>query len=157
MDTVELLIYLYHNYMDAESPPPPTQEQLKQELVQAGFGEADIDRTLGWLDELALQVSRGDDAHLAAGHASRIFSAEECLRLDTAARGLLLRLEQDRILDPACRELVLDQALAMDIGRIGMEELKWIALLVLMNRPGQEEEFNQMEGLVFNTEPARLH
>jgi Smg protein len=38
-----------------------------------------------------------------------------------------------------------------------VDELKWVVLLVLMNRPGQEDAFSQMEDLVYNDEPAVIH
>ncbi len=53
----------------------------------------------------------------------------------------MLFLEQNGILDPASRELVIDRALALDTPALTVEELKWIVLLVLMNRPGREAAF----------------
>jgi Smg protein len=38
-----------------------------------------------------------------------------------------------------------------------VDELKWVVLLVLMNRPGHEDAFSQMEDLVYNDVPAVIH
>jgi Smg protein len=88
---------------------------------------------------------------------TRIYTEREMSRLDTDCRGLLLFLEQNSLLDQASRELVIDRALALDNLRIGVDELKWIVLLVLMNQPGQESAFMQMENLVYNEAPLHLH
>ncbi len=155
-DMVDVLIYLYENYMDGESPPPADQNALKEELTQAGFSLGEIDKALVWLDELADTVGTGDET-VHADHAIRIYTDAECNCLDTESRGLLLFLEQSGILDPVSRELVVDRALALDTNALTVEELKWIVLLVLMNRPGKEAAFTQMEDMVYNTAPALLH
>ena len=42
-DVVEVLIYLYENYMDGETPPPNDPNELKDELTQAGFSGGEVD------------------------------------------------------------------------------------------------------------------
>jgi Smg protein len=153
---VDVLIYLYENYMDGESKPPSDQTDLEEELSQAGFTTGEIQKALRWLDELAA----GADTPAYGGrlpHSTRVYVEAECAKLDVEARGLLLFLEQTGILDPVSRELVIDRALAIDHAAVAVDELKWIVLLVLMNRPGSEEAFSQMEDLVYNDEPAVIH
>jgi Smg protein len=153
---VDVLIYLYENYMDGESKSPTDQGELEEELTQAGFTSREIQKALHWLDELAVGVDR-PQYHAYTAHSMRIYSEGECAKLDVDARGLLLFLEQSGILDPVCRELVIERALAIDHAAVSVEELKWIVLLVLMNRPGHEEAFSQMEDLVYNDQPAVIH
>ena len=50
---VDVLIYLFENYMDGEGQPPANQGELEDELTQAGFSAAEIGKALCWLDELA--------------------------------------------------------------------------------------------------------
>jgi Smg protein len=153
---VDVLIYLYENYMDGESQTPTDQGELEDELAQAGFTNAEIEKALRWLDELAAGVDV-PQYHPHTGGAIRIYSDAECTKLDIEARGLLLFLEQNGILDPVSRELVIERALAIDHAGVSVDELKWVVLLVLMNRPGQEAAFTQMEDLVYNDEPNRIH
>ena len=155
-DMVDVLIYLYENYMDGETPPPADQSELKEELAQAGFSTKEIDKALLWLDELADTVTSADDAS-HADCAIRIYTDQECRHLDTDSRGLLLFLEQNGILDSASRELVVERALALDTHLLNVEALKWIVLLVLMNRPGKEAAFTQMEDMVYNSVASVLH
>jgi Smg protein len=153
---VDVLIYLYENYMDGDTPPPADQNELKEELSQAGFATGEIDKALVWLDELADTVSSLDESG-PADHAMRVYTQQECRHLDTESRGLLLFLEQNGILDPSSRELVIERALALDTQVLTVEELKWIVLLVLMNRPGREAAFTQMEDMVYDASPSVLH
>ena len=153
---VDVLIYLYENYMDGESQPPSDQGELEEELAQAGFTYGEIEKALRWLDELAAGAEVSP-YHPYAERSMRIYSDAECAKLDLEARGLLLFLEQSGILDAISRELVIDRVLAIDHASVSVDELKWVVLLVLMNRPGQEDAFTQMEDLVYNVDPVLVH
>jgi Smg protein len=155
-NVVDILIYLYENYMDGEQSTPSDQDKIHEELVQAGFPEAEIAKAFKWMDELAMrQGTQSYTTHTE--HSLRIYTEREQQRLDADSRGLLLFLEQNNILDQASRELVIDCAIALDTHPIGVEELKWVVLMVLMNQPGQESAFAQMEDLVYNDIPVYLH
>ena len=155
-NVVDILIYLYENYMDGEQAPPSDQAQIHEELIQAGFPESEIDKAFQWMDELAerQEITSGPDR---ASPALRVYTEHEMSRLDIDCRGLLLFLEQNGILDQANRELVIDRAIALGTGQVGVEELKWVVLMVLINQPGHESAFAQMEDLVYNDIPVYLH
>ena len=40
--------------------------------------------------------------------------------------------------------------MALDNAEIDLEQVKWIILMVLFNRPGQEDAYARMEELVFD-------
>jgi Smg protein len=153
---VDVLIYLYENYMDGEEQPPVEQSDLEDELTQAGFSQSEIDKALRWLDELALGVEAVRD-HGPVSGSIRVYSELECEKLDLEARGMLMSLEHSGILDPVSRELVIDRLLAIDHPQVLVEEVKWVALLVLMNRPGREEAFDQLEEMLYADDPVYLH
>lgn len=152
---VDVLIYLYEKYMDGESQPPMDQSALEDELSEAGFSNPEIEKALRWLDELAAGAEHQFREHKVGS--IRIYMPDEIVKLDVEARGFLLFLENNAILDPASRELVVERALAIDDRTVSVEELKWVVLLVLMNRPGREDAFTQMEDLVYNDTPQYLH
>jgi Smg protein len=155
---VDVLIYLFENYMAGEENTPIDQHELEQELSQAGFGRMEIAQALSWLDELAERMSHGNGEGVAPrGGSMRVFTEAEQRKLERDGCSLLMFLEQSGILDPLSRELVIDRALAIRQAAISVEELKWIVLLVLMNRPGQEQAFFQMEDLVYDEPPPFLH
>lgn len=153
---VDVLIYLFENYMNGETLPPEDHGELEDELTRAGFSSSEVAQALNWLDELARRMEHGDDRPRALG-SMRIFTVAEATKLDLEARGLLLFLEQNGILDPSSRELVIERALAIEQTAVSVDELKWVVLLVLMNRPGREDAFSQMEELIYGDEPAYLH
>ena len=132
------------------------EDELEEELSQAGFSTGDIHKALNWLDELVAGVDV-PQYHPHSGASMRVYSDAECGRLDSAARGLLLFLEQNGILDPISRELVIDRVLAIDHASVTLDEVKWVVLLVLLNRPGSEAAFSQMEDMVYSDMPAYLH
>ena len=155
-NVVDILIYLFENYMDSGQERDSDQQQIHDELVEAGFPEREVVKAFEWMDELASrQDSPVDQAHTASAH--RIYTDREQRKLDVDCRGLLLFLEQNSILDQTSRELVIDRALALDTHQIGVDELKWIVLMVLISQPGQESAFAQMEDLVYNDIPVYLH
>jgi Smg protein len=154
---LDILIYLFENYMDAtEDYPQPDRELLKDELERAGFEADDVNRALAWLDSLS--ASEGATvASNAAVRAVRVFSDAELERLDTDCRGYLLHLENIGILSAAQRELVIDRLMALDAEDIDIEQLKWVVLMVLFSQPGQEQAFARMEDLVFEERADAIH
>jgi Smg protein len=153
---VEVLIYLYENYLDGNGAPAhrpgrarnrALARRLRQRRDRAG---ADLARRAG--------AAHG---HRGVSRAHRRFDARlhrrRVRKLDIEARGLLLFLEQSGILDPLSRELVIDRAMAIEQTAVSVDELKWVVLLVLMNRPGRESAHSQMEELIYSDAPAQLH
>lgn len=153
---VDVLIYLYENYMDDQTRAAIDLDELQEELSGAGFSNSEIAQALTWLDELASRMAITEGAQRGID-AMRIYTQTECQRLDLDARGLLLVLEQSGILDPLSRELVIDRAVAIQQDQVSVDELKWIVLLVLMVRPGRESALNRMEDLIYGEQPVPLH
>jgi 5S rRNA maturation endonuclease (ribonuclease M5) len=49
-DVLDVLMYLFEAYLDADPQPEPDRAMLRGELEQAGFGRIEIDHALEWLD-----------------------------------------------------------------------------------------------------------
>ena len=156
-DTVlDVLIYLFDNYLDDDSAPQPDDDTLTLELREAGFPRNEVEKALSWIAAVADEGG----SHLPALHSKqsiRIFSPLEIERLDTESRGYLLYLEQTGILTPKNRELVLDRIMALELEYIDLEQVKWICMMVLFNMPGQEAAYARMEDLVFAQEASVVH
>ena len=83
---VDVLIYLYENYMDGEGQPPVDQSELEDELAQAGFSNPEIEKALRWLDELAAQPR---DIPIPSRYRDQALSLGRDLASDpTSVRGL---------------------------------------------------------------------
>ena len=152
---LDILIHLFENFLDAEDDSAPSRDALKQELEQAGYPEADIERALAWLESLAADPDRAMNEGTA--RAVRVFSGQEQVRLDTDVRGYLLHLENLGILSAAQREVVIDRLLALEADDIDIEQLKWVVLMVLFSQPGQENAYQRMEDLVFDERRDAMH
>jgi Smg protein len=153
---LDILIFLFDNYMDVEEAPAPDRDVLRHALDDAGFTAPAIDRALVWLDGLTGDSPLPEISE-AAAQAIRVFSGHEQVRLDTDVRGYILHLEQEGILSSRQREHVIDRLLALDAEEIDIEQVKWVVLMVLFSQPGQEEAYARMEGLVFDERPDAVH
>ncbi|HKU15664.1 MAG TPA: DUF494 domain-containing protein [Steroidobacteraceae bacterium] len=159
---LDILIYLFENYFDAEIElaPEADRDTLKDELERAGFSEREVGRALEWLEQLCADPERaGVHARFVQGpsRAMRVFDTREQARLDTDCRGYILYLETIGIVNAAQRELVIDRLLALDARQIDIEQVKWVVLMVLFSQPGQENALLRMEDLVLEGRGAAVH
>lgn len=163
---LDVLLYLFEHYFTEESAPPPgdfnfsdrealTNGPLFNELTQAGFSAAEINKAFDWLDALAEQRPTGGATR--PNGPTRIYHGPELDKLDVECRGFLLFLEQHGILDGDQRELVLDRAMALDQDDLDLDDLKWVVLMVLFNQPGSEAAYAWMETQMFLDEPEPVH
>ncbi|MDH3689228.1 MAG: DUF494 domain-containing protein [Gammaproteobacteria bacterium] len=157
-NVLEVLIYLFENYMIEDAELQPDQETLAAELTQAGFGHGEINKAFGWLEDLSLLCEQ-QTAPISGGSCKSVrhFAPDELGKIDSEARGLLLSLEQSGVLDPHTRELVLDRVMALESEEIDLEHVKWVIMMVLCNRPDRENTYTWAEDLVLDGVQAHLH
>ena len=149
----DILIYVFDRYMLEELPDSAERETLARDLESAGFGEANVERALDWLADLAAERERPRSARRR--QLPRVFAPQELARLDPQCRGLLASLEAAGILSPSQREIVIDRLLALDTEELDLDQVKWVVLMVLSSQPGQELAYARMEDLVFDDAASR--
>ena len=156
-NVIDVLIYIYETYMDGDQPVPADHVVMQAELLEAGFQQQEIGKAFDWLDELA--SNQGTLAYNGGTSlpSVRVYTDAESRKLDTEIRGMLLFLEQNGILAPVSREIVIERAMALEAEELTADDIKWIVLLVLVNQPGQEAAFTLMQDLVYNGLPEYLH
>ena len=71
--------------------------------------------------------------------------------------GFLSRLEFYNIITPTVREVILDRAMALESEVIDLDQMKWVAMMVLYNQPGRETNYLWLENLLFDLEQDVLH
>lgn len=159
-NVLDVLIYLFENYMFDDGEYEPDQETLTIELSQAGFEHGMIDQAFAWLENLADMC----DAQNAAGDAPppkqdalRHYTPEESERLGAEAQGLLINLEQCGVLNPVSREMVIDQFMALGVDSIDIDHLKWVILMVLSNYAEGEGVTDLTESLVLDGLHTCIH
>jgi Smg protein len=153
---LDVLIYLFDNYVEEEFEIVPDQNDLKTQLVQAGFADKQVDKAIDWLEGLAMQKDKLD-ANILRSMSIRLFNDIESEKLDIECKGFLLFLEQSGVLDSEDRELVIDRVMALETDVIELQQLKWVVLMVLFNRPGKEAAFAWMEDVVMDEFSAVVH
>ena len=156
-NVIDVLIYIYETYMDGDQPVPPDQIIMQEELLNVGFQEGEITKAFDWLDELAWRQGMLSENGVLDSSSMRIYAEQEMLRLDSDARGMLLFLEQNGILDPISRELVIERAMALGSTELDIDDIQWIVLLVLVNQPGMEAALTVMQDMVYDGIPDLLH
>jgi Smg protein len=157
-NVLDVLMYLFENYMDQGPEFNPDQEVLAVELSQAGFPRGEINKAFSWLE--GLSSLRARNSHMISSgnpNSLRFYLPREQEKIDADSRGFILFLEQNGVLDSAMRELVIDRIMALETEEIDLEQLRWIILMVLFNQPGQEQAYAWMEDLVFNEVQGRVH
>ncbi len=156
---IDVLIYIYENYMDREESVPADQVILEEELLEAGFAQSEVHKAFDWLDELAWQQKNlAEYEYMAPSeHSVRFYSEQEQRKIDLSIQSLLLKLEQAGILAPLSRELVIERCMAIETPELNVDDVQWVVLLVLLNQPGQELAFSLMEDLVYYGEPTYIH
>ena len=153
-NVLDILIYLFENYLESDVVPQPSRDVLREELEHAGFAESGIERALEWLEGLAGDAPQVGDANTRS---FRVFNGHEQARLAPDVRGYILQLENIGILSNQQRELVIDRLLALEAEEIDIEQVKWVVLMVLFSQPGQETAFSRMEDLVFEDRSGAIH
>lgn len=156
-DMFDVLMYLFENYyMEDEAQRAPDRELIQTELHEAGFPTTEVNQAFDWLEGLACQANSGLQ-NPQTTKAIRVFSTQECTRLDTECQGFLLFLEQIGILNSLSRELIIERAMALETDDFDIGQLKWVVLMVLFNQPGEEAAYAWIEDLVFDSLSEHLH
>lgn len=153
----DVLMYLFDNYFEEYYEISSDQESLKSELKQAGFGDTPVNKAFDWLEGLALQKDLIQSGSLAKNTTLRMFNDREMQKLDTECRGFILFLEQTGVIDAFDREVIIDRIMALEAGEVDLQQLKWVALMVLLNQPDKEAAFTWMEDIVMDDVDMGLH
>jgi Smg protein len=153
----DVLVYLYENYWRPDACPEP--KQLSRKLSAVGFEAEEINDALKWLDGLAHTAEGGTEALVRlqpqAG-SLRIYTAHERDVLGDDSIGFISFLESAGVMAPAMREMVIDRALAVGSGRIELDDLKIIVLMVFWSL-GEEPDALILDELFVDSEDRVIH
>jgi Smg protein len=156
-NVLDVLMYLFQNYMGDETDIHPDRDSVQSELVEAGFPSREVIQAFEWLDGLAERLEQSPATSPDCEASFRIYTEQEILKLSPECQGYLLFLEQVGILDCETRELIIDRVMALTTNDIDLIDLKWVILMVLFSHPGQEEAYAWMEGLMFDEDEMIGH
>lgn len=155
-NVLDVLLYLFENYIDTDDVNKPDKDALEVELEKVGFLQLEIHKAFDWLENMTVVAEKSSETSTRHS-AIRVFNDVESERLDVACRGYLLFLEQVGVLDAETREIVVERVLALNEDEIDLDQMKWVVLMVLFYQPGREVAYAWMEDLVFEDMEAVVH
>jgi Smg protein len=140
-DMLEILIYLFENYIIDSDTFEPGQEELAEELAGAGFPGEEIEKAFVWLEDLLdiVEQDAPQTTELFTSNSLRFYTPDEARRLKIEGQSLLTRLVDAGVLDQWSRETVIDRVMALDSLDVDIDHIKWVVLMVLSNQPGFAE------------------
>ncbi|MEA1924200.1 MAG: DUF494 family protein [Pseudomonadota bacterium] len=135
---VMAIIGIISDYLADEIDLYEQEEEIVDDLVSLGFDFPEIETAFSWIANL----SQGKDLNLRLldlepeNGFQRHFTPEERQTFSRGVRIWLSKLRQMDILDQATVEDIIDQALFLGGIRVGLEEIKVIAtMVVIVGRP----------------------
>lgn len=147
---LDVLMYLFDQYVEEDTDITPDQDVLRSQLKEAGFPDKQVNKAFDWLEGLALQREEEPEKEFEIKASLRLYNDVEMEKLGVECRGLLLFLEQAKIIDAYDREFVIERVMALDTDEIELQQLKWVVLMVLLNQPGKEAAYAWMEDVMMD-------
>ncbi|MDF2690318.1 MAG: hypothetical protein K0S29_173 [Gammaproteobacteria bacterium] len=96
-------------------------------LKAAGLSQHDLNHALTWLDKFSKDKQTDISHHRAA---LRVFSEQECRKINLQGRSFLLQLVQFGAIDAHTLEHILDCAMDLEVTEINLNQLKWIVVML---------------------------
>lgn len=113
-------------------------DDIVDQLQEAQVAEDDIARFLESMQRISELQAMIQRLNPVGGFPIRIYDASESQKLDTACQSYLMQLEQDSVLPPALREIVIEQAMRLDDVDMNVERLRLLVTIVMFNQSGVE-------------------
>lgn len=128
-EVLQVLMYFFEK-MDEALPAAPNKQSILSELQQLGVPPEEGRRMLALMGDM-VEARCIDEYPLQEQLGTRVFTEVEEARMNKKCRSLLLQLEQEGILNPTTRELVLDHLLQLPPREITLQRIKWVTLMIL--------------------------
>jgi Smg protein len=149
----DILIYLFESYFASGSYPE--SEKLALKLSAAGFEDEDISLAITWLSGLqTMALTEYPESINQSGF--RCFVGLERRRISDEGLRFISFWEQNKILSPIEREMIIDRAVALGRENLSLEKVKLITLMVLWSLH-EELEPMVIEELLMSADSAQLH
>jgi Smg protein len=124
----DILMFLFESYFDAGNYPDT--EKLSLKLTAAGFEDNEIHLALAWLSGLK-QLSAASYPDSINHSGMRCYADLETVRISPEALSFITFWEQNNVITPVEREMILDRAVAMGRDNLSLDKVKLIALIIL--------------------------
>lgn len=153
---VELLLYLFENYIYENNNTDLDKKAIHQGLHQAGFESNTINNAFIWLENLQNDIQSYQNV-IIQSESYRVFSDSEHQKIDLDCQDFIMYLYNSNILNNVQREILINAIMKPEINHFDVDDLQWLALMVLFSQPDQEQAFANLEALLFETEELYEH
>ncbi|RFC34688.1 MAG: Smg protein [Candidatus Nitrotoga sp. LAW] len=149
----DILVFLFESYFHAGRYP--NSDKLSRKLSAAGFEDEDIHLALAWLAGLE-QLNKSNYPSTINDGGERFYADLEIKRISFEVRRFLTFWEQNKVITPVEREMILDRAVALNRENLPLDKIKLIVLMVLWN---QRQDLDPLiiEDLLTPADSSRLH
>ena len=149
----DILMFLFESYFHAGRYP--NSDRLSRKLSAAGFEDEDIHLALTWLSGLE-QLNKANYPSTINDSSGRFYADLEIKRISFEVRRFLTFWEQNKIITPVEREMILDRAVALNRENLPLDKIKLIVLMVLWN---QRQDLDPLivEDLLTPADSSHLH
>ncbi len=153
-NVVDLLVYLFENYLYDTPEEHFNKDELFDGLQQAGFSNEVIEAAFDWLEKLP---EHSDRLKTANPDAVRLYSQREYDLLQQDGIDFVMYLENTGILNSKSRELLINSIFDLEADNIDVDDLQWLALIILYSQPGQEQAFESLQDMLFESPDNHEH
>ncbi len=153
---MDVLVYVFENYMTEHYNLKESghRQVIINGLQKIGFSPGLIEEALAWLH----QVSESPGTVLEpTTTSSRHFSQTERRMVGDEGIDFIEYLIAQGILNHRSVELLIDGLLYLKADNIEVDDLQWLALIILYSQPDQEQAFVDLERMLFETAETREH
>jgi Smg protein len=147
---MDVLVYVFENYMTEHYNLKETghRQQIISGLQKIGFSPGLIEDAIVWLQQVS---QKPDNLIQQSQNAVRHFSHKEQQILGVDGIDFIEYLMAQGILSNQSRELLIDGLLYLKADNIEVDDLQWLALIILFSQPDQEQAFVDLERLLFDS------
>lgn len=149
---IDVLVFLFDNYLSIETDDLNDEVSLTCELEEAGFPEIEINKAFDWLGNLAELYQNQHFVASQHPNSVRVLTKDEHQKLDVECQGFLMNLQRTGLLDTVTREIIIESAMVLGVERLPLSAFKRIIGLVLLNSPRQDDFPLWVEDLIFDEE-----
>ena len=135
---VEILIYLMHEIRQKRGSIE-LMDGISKDLIGKGYTENEINAAFSWLferfksDNEDILVNEEADVN-----SYRMLSDIERLVVSSEAFGYLIQLRQLRLIEQSEMEQIIERAMMLGVGSIGIEEIKTVVAALFFNSDDSE-------------------
>lgn len=154
-NVLNIIMYLFQNHLQDGHKVDIIPKKIFQQLEAIGFSKISIQHALAWLESLS--DAPENITNNQTSRSTRVYNPEEKDILDLDIRGYILHLEQESIINPKIRELLIHQLTSLDTYDISMSLVQWVTLMILYNHCPDSEALERMEGIVLYKSDKTIH